>query len=212
MKINIPLLILFTLIAHGSLSLPKSGGALWISQAEAAPESRGAMGTVVTLGAGGFFGAGTDNVGARSPSQVGGLVHFMIGEEVLPRLSVGVSLDSYFGSSQGDDRTTSQLFGFGFESRYRITQGARGLYLLGGLGIGVGGVIAEGESLVEAEGSGGGSVWKLGVGYELGDSKFSSGFIYAPSVTFQRLGPQMESEVSVNLISLSLDVIYATGR
>ena len=199
-------LVLISLLILSELNL------VGASRAIAAPETRGGQGTVVTLGAGGGFGAGTDNTGERSPSQLGGNTHFMIGEEVLPRIFVGVSMDAYFGSAQSKEESTSQLFAFGFEGRYRLTQQARGLILLGGLGIGVGGVIREGETLTTAEDSGGGSVWKVGLGYELGDPEVKRGFIYVPSVVFQRLGPQMESEVSFNLISLNLEVLYATGR
>ena len=183
------------------------------TQAYAAPETRGAFGTVVTLSAGGFMGSGTNGEGERNVSQAGGSFHLMLGEEVIPRLFVGLGVDSYFGSSQGDQVTqTSQLFSFGFEGRYRLTSQTRGLILLAGLGIGVGGVINEGESLSDAEGSGGGSIWKAGLGYELGSSTEQSGLVYIPSLIFQRLGPQMDNEVSFNIISLNLEVLYAAGR
>ena len=181
--------------------------------AHAAPDTRGALGTVVTLSAGGFMGSGTDGEGQRNTSQIGGSFHLMLGEEVLPKLFLGIGIDAYFGSGQGDDSVEhSQLFSFGFEGRYRLTNQRRGLLILTGLGIGVGGVIGEGESLSGAEGSGGGSIWKLGLGYELGRPTDRGGLLYIPSLIFQRLGPQMDSEVSFNIISLNLEVLYAAGR
>ena len=181
--------------------------------AHAAPETRGALGTVVTLSAGGFMGSGTDGEGQRNTSQVGGSFHLMLGEEVLPRLFLGIGIDSYFGSGQGNESVErSQLFSFGFEGRYRLTAQRRGLIALAGLGIGAGGVIREGESFSGAKGSGGGSIWKLGLGYELGNPRDRGGFLYIPSLIVQRLGPQMDSEVSFNIISINLEVLYATGR
>lgn len=188
--------------------------------AEASPDDRGALGSVYTLSLGGFVSAGTGADGERSPSQLGGGVHFMLGEEVLSRLFIGLGVDSYFGSGQGGSgaegaSTQSQAYALGLEARYRLTSAPRGLVFIGGIGFGVGGVIREGETLTDAEDSGGGSVWKLGLGYELGDVSDradQSGFIYLPQLLFQRIGPQMDSEVSLNILSLGLEVVYASGR
>lgn len=177
----------------------------------AAPEDRGGMGSLIGLSAGGFLGAGRGGEGERQATQLGGSVHLVLGEEVLPRLTVGISMDSYFGQQQGEGETKSQVFSFGFEGRYRFTDADRGLFLLTGLGIGAGGFINSGESFSGAEGSGGGSIWKLGVGYEMGGEEVS-GFTYTPRLTFQRLGAQGESQVSINLISLGIEILYAGGR
>ena len=181
--------------------------------AHAAPETRGRMGTVFTLSAGGFMGTGTDGEGERNTSQIGGSFHLMLGEEVLPGLFVGLGLDSYFGSGEGDQASnSSQLFSFGFEGRYRLTTQQSGLVILAGLGIGVGGIVEEGESLSDSDNSGGGSIWKIGLGYELGVPEQEGGLMYIPSLIVQRLGPQMDNQVSLNIISLNLEVLYATGR
>jgi hypothetical protein len=179
----------------------------------AAPENRGAMGTVVTLSTGGFMGTGTNGEGERNTSQLGGGFHLMIGEEVIPRLFLGLGIDSYFGSDQEENTSrASQLFSFGFEGRYRITAHQRGLILLAGLGVGVGGVINEGESITDAEESAGGSIWKVGLGYELGSENPTSSVVFIPSLIFQRLGPQMDNKVSLNIISLNMEVLYTAGR
>ena len=136
----------------------------------------------------------------------------MLGEEVLPKLFVGIGVDAHidtFGSAQ--EPSLSQLFAFGLEGRYRLSSSERGLLLIGGIGIGAGGFAAEGESLLSSETSSGGSIWKLGLGYELGGEE-SAGFTYIPRILFQRLGPQMESEVVINAISLGIEVLYASGR
>ena len=114
-----------------------------------------------------------------------------------------------FGSSE--EPSLSQLFAFGLEGRYRLSSRERGLLLIGGIGIGAGGFAAEGESLLSSDASGGGSIWKLGLGYEVG-GEGSAGFTYIPRLLFQRLGPQMESEVAMNAISLGIEVLYASGR
>ena len=73
------------------------------SVADAAPDDRGAMGGVYGLGLGGAVFTGTDDQGARLSSQYGGSVHLMLGEEVLPKLFVGIGVDAHidtFGSTQ----------------------------------------------------------------------------------------------------------------
>ena len=178
----------------------------------AAPEDRGMMGPTYALSSSGFVMTGQDGDGNRLPSQYGYGFALFLGEEVLPKLFVGVHLDTYFDQfTDGEEPSSSQLFAFGLEGRIRVTGQERGLYLLGGIGIGAGGFLAQGESLTEAEASSGGSIWKLGMGYELGGEEVS-GFTYSPKLTFQRLGPQMESSVSVNVMSLGLEILYASGR
>lgn len=200
----VSLTLLLILISSILVTVPRS---------MAAPDDRGEMGSVVAITAGGFLAGGTGGEGERQGTQAGGSFHLMLGEEVLPRLFIGIALDNYFGSAQGNDefKTSSQVFGFGIEGRYRVSDSSRGLLILGGIGIGAGGYIREGEKFSGAEGSGGGSIWKLGLGYELG-SGTPDGFTFTPRFTFQRLGQQMESKVSINIVTLGLEVLYAAGR
>lgn len=182
------------------------------AQVYAAPEDRGAMGGSYALSGGGYVVTGEDGEGARLPSQYGYSLGLFLGEEVLPKIFVGVHFDVHLDEfSGGEEPSKSQIFAFGLEGRARLTGDARGLLLLGGIGIGAGGFIASGESLTGAEASSGGSIWKLGLGYELGGKEVTS-FTYIPKLTFQRLGPQMESSVSVNVIALSVEVLYGAGR
>lgn len=178
----------------------------------AAPEDRGAMGGVYALSTGGFIVTGTDQDEQRLASQYGYSVGVFLGEEVLPKLFVGIHFNAHidqFGGGESPDQ--SQLYAFGLESRYRLSGENRGLIVLGGIGIGTGAFLSAGESLTGAENSGGGSIWKLGIGYELGGENVS-GFTYIPKLSFQRLGPQMENKVSMNVVSLSLEVLYGSGR
>jgi hypothetical protein len=181
-------------------------------QVYAAPEDRGAMGSSYALSGGGYVVTGEDGEGVRLPSQYGYSLGLFLGEEVLPKIFVGVHFDVHLDEfAGGEEPSKSQMFAFGLEGRARLTGDARGLLLLGGIGIGAGGFIAAGESLTDAEASSGGSIWKLGLGYELG-GKQVTGLTYIPKLTFQRLGPQMESSVSINVIALSVEVLYGAGR
>lgn len=185
---------------------------MYLAQGYAAPEDRGAMGGVYALSTGGFIVTGTDQDEARLASQYGYSVGLFLGEEVLPKLFVGIHFNAHldqFGGGELPDQ--SQLYAFGLEGRYRLSGERRGLIVLGGIGIGTGAFLSEGQSLTEADASGGGSIWKLGLGYELGGEKVS-GFTYTPKLTFQRLGPQMENKVSMNVMSLSLEILYGSGR
>ena len=178
----------------------------------AAPEDRGMMGGTYAFSSGGYVMTGQDGESNRLPSQYGYSFALFLGEEVLPKLCVGIHFDTHLDQfSNGEEPSNSQMFAFGLEGRMRVTGQERGLYILGGIGIGAGGFLAQGESLTEAEASSGGSIWKLGLGYELGGEKIS-GFTYSPKLIFQRLGPQMESTVGVNVVSLGLEILYATGR
>ena len=184
----------------------------WSTVTWGAPDDRGAMGGVYAIGLGGFISTGEDDQGARLSSEYGMSVHLMLGEEVLPKLFVGIGIDAHIDPVSGVvEPSLSQLYAFGMEGRYRLSGETRGLLLIGGLGIGAGGYASAGESLLSSDTSSGGSIWKLGVGYELGGES-PDGFTYTPRLLFQRLGPQMESQVSVNMLSLSVELLYASGR
>lgn len=182
------------------------------SSAWAAPEDRGAMGGVYALSLGGFIATGTQEEGERLPSQLGSSLRLMLGEEVLPRIFVGIGIDNYYdGSGNPSEPSMTQLYAFGLEGRYRLTGEQMGLVLMGGIGIGAGAFMKEGDSLTSAEASSGGSVWKLGLAYELGGDK-ASGLKYLPYVLFQRIGPQMENKVEISVVSLGVELLYASGR
>ena len=177
----------------------------------AAPEDRGAMGGVVSVSSGGFLGAGTDGNASRLSSSVGGMFRIGVGEEVWPGLFLGLSSESYFGQTQ-DDLFETNLFTFGLDARYRINRTKnRGLLLIGGIGIGGGGFTSmDGDE--ELGGSSGGSIWKLGVAYEIAFNNEPSGSTLTPALLYQRLGPQMESSVSVDMVSLGIGFNWAFGR
>ena len=183
-----------------------------VSLGYAAPEDRGAMGGVYALSTSGFIATGTDQDEQRLASQYGYSIGLFLGEEVLPRLFVGIHLDAHLDQFAGGELPDqSQLYAFGLEGRYRLSGSKRGLIALAGIGIGTGAFLNSGQSLTEADASGGGSIWKLGLGYEVGNEN-ASGFTYIPKLTFQRLGPQMENKVSMNVISLGVEVLYSSGR
>ena len=79
--------------------------------------------------------------------------------------------------------------------RYQLSSSERGLLLIGGIGIGAGGFAAEGESLLSSETSSGGSIWNFSaMNWEVKRAQ-----VLPISELFQGLGPQMESEVVINL-------------
>lgn len=195
-----------------SLLLTLSGLFALSEEAFAAPDDRGSMGGVYAFALGGVIITGEDEEGNRLHSHYGGSAHLMLGEEVLPRLFVGIGIDAHLDTLGGEpEPSLSQLFAFGLEGRYRLSAQSSGLLFIGGIGIGAGGFASQGESVFSSDDSSGGSVWKLGLGYELGGDG-GSGMTYIPRLLFQRLGPQMESSVGVNAISFGLELLYASGR
>ena len=182
------------------------------SVAYAVPDDRGAMGGMISIGGGGYVGTGEDESGDRLSSPIGGSFNLSFGEEVWPRLFFGLSIDSHIGQTQ-DQNYDAMFFAFGLETRYRLTQKQRGLIVLGGLGIGGGGFTFKKEASEKTPGgSSGGSVWKVGVGYEIELSETPRGFTLVPRLIYHRLGPQMESQVSMDLISINFELMWTSGR
>jgi hypothetical protein len=178
----------------------------------AVPDDRGPMGGMVSVGGGGYMGTGVDSNGQRLASHLGGSFNLSFGEEVWPRLFLGLGVESHFGRTQDEDYD-SMFYAFGLEARYRLTQRQRGLIVLGGLGIGGGGfTFTEGASEINPGGSSGGSVWKLGLGYEIGLSEGPRGFTLIPRLIYQRLGAQMDSQVSMDLVSINFELMWTAGR
>ena len=185
---------------------------LCCTTAYAVPDDRGPMGGMISLGGGGYMGTGVDSEGQRLASHLGGSFNLSFGEEVWPRLFLGLGIESHFGQTQ-DQNYESMFYAFGLEGRYRLSQKQRGLIALAGLGIGGGGfTFKEGESEKNPGGSSGGSVWKIGIGYEIGVSDGPRGLTLVPRLIYQRLGPQMESKVSMDLISLNFELMWTSGR
>ena len=110
------------------------------------------------------------------------------------------------------------MFFFGLDGRYRLTgrnkKRPAGLLLLAGIGLGAGGVavpVDNGEK-DETEGVSGGSVWKVGLGYEIPFTTKGRGFTITPYVTFYHLRQQMESKISMQLISTGIEFMWSAGR
>ena len=180
--------------------------------AYAVPDDRGPMGGMMAIGGGGYVGTGVDSDGQRLSSHLGGSFNLSFGEEVWPRLFLGLGIESHFGQTQ-DQNYDSMFYAFGLEGRYRLTQKQRGLIVLGGLGIGGGGFTFKGgESEKTPGGSSGGSVWKMGIGYEIGLSEGPRGTTIVPRLIYQRLGPQMDSQVSMDLVSINFEIMWTSGR
>ena len=175
----------------------------------AAPDDRGPMGGVFSLSGGGVMGFGDDDEGSALSSFLGQSTHISFGEEVSPRLFIALGFDGYFGATQ-DDLYALNLFCFGLEGRYRLSASNRGLIILGGIGVGGGGFSpVEGA---QGGGTAGGSVWKVGLGYEINLSGSNRGFTLTPRLLYQRLGPQMESVVTINAFTLNIELMWSTGR
>ena len=138
-----------------------------------------------------------------------------IGEEVWPRLQLGLGLDFAAGSSQ-DERYETQLFFFGLDSAYQLGAArSGGLSLHGGIGLGAGSLNeAPGAPLSAREGSGsvGGSLWRLGLAYRLPLSDTSRGFTLRGRLDLHRVRSQSDSSMSFTLISLGLGIEWASGR
>ena len=181
-------------------------------QARAVPDDRGAMGGMISFAGGGYIGTGADENGERLSSQIGSSFSLSFGEEVWSGLFLGLSTEGHMGQTQ-DQAYDAMFYAFGLESRFRLSPQQRGLILIGGLGIGGGGfTFKDGESKKNPGGSSGGSVWKVGLGYEIGLSDQPRGWTLIPRFLYQRLGPQMESEVSIDLVSINLELMWTSAR
>ena len=174
-------------------------------------DDRGAKGVLLSTSFGGYGGAGTGVSGESLGWHTGTSGSLMIAEEVIPRLTIGLGSEFYFGNTS-DNRYEVSIFSLSLEGRWRLSSALRGLTLSVAVGIGGGGFTpASGQPPSVEEASGGGGLLKAGVGYELGSSN-PGGFSFTPRLTYQRLGAQMGSEVSADLLSLGLEVAWESGR
>jgi len=181
------------------------------ARGEELKDDRGSKGLQLTAAFGGYGGAGTGVSGEGLGLHRGTSASLLIAEEVVPRLTIGLGSDSYFGGS-ADGRYEVGVYSFSLEARWRLSAHLRGLTVSGALGIGGGGFKpAAGQPASVEEASGGGGLWKLGVGYELGASA-PGGFSLTPRLTYQRLGAQMGSQVSAQLVALAIEVSWESGR
>ena len=174
--------------------------------AEAAPEDRGEKGAMFSLGAGGFVGTGTDTEASEVGGLMGSTFTFSAREEVWPKLSLGLAGRYHMGTSDSfEELSLGALY---IDARWRFGGGLRGLNLSGGLGIGGGGFATSVSGAEDA--SAGGAIWRVGVGYELGPKEV--GWSVTPTLSYEQLRAQMDSEVSLNLISLSVELTWELGR
>lgn len=137
---------------------------------------------------------------------MGGSYLIGIREEVWPRLTLGLHIGGYVGSSERSKSLS--LNGLILEGRWRFGEGLRGPVLMGGLGIGGGGFTDSNDP--DSDASGGGALWRLALGYELGSDE--PGLSVTPSVSYEQLRAQMDSKVSVGVLSVNLEFAWELGR
>ena len=80
----------------------------------------------------------------------------------------------------------------------------------GGLGIGGGGLTGSAQDQSAEDVSGGGAIWRVALGYELGSSE--RGWSVTPNLAYEYLKPQMDSKVSLGTLSFNLEVAWELGR
>ena len=183
------------------------------SKVEGAEDDRGPRGTILSLGFAPHLGTFEDQSGDRG-SSVGGTGALSLTEEVWPRLQIGLGLDIGEGTAQ-DDRYAVQLFFFGLESSYQLSSGRSGLTVHGGIGLGamtLSAVEGAPPSARTGEGSVGGSLWRLGLGYRIPLSNEAAGFTLLPRLDLHRVRPQSQSSMSYTMVGLALSLEWASGR
>jgi hypothetical protein len=206
-KSSVRSVVRHTYVLITSLAILVGGGLIiHTPSAEAAPEDRGEKGAMFSLGAGGFVGTGTDTEASDVGGVMGSTFTFSAREEVWPKLSLGLAGCYHMGTSDRfEELSLGALY---IDARWRFGGGLRGLNLSGGLGIGGGGFAASVSGAEDA--SAGGAIWRVGVGYELGPKEV--GWSVTPTLSYEQLRAQMDSEVSLNLISLSVELTWELGR
>jgi hypothetical protein len=183
----------------------------------ATPDDRGAMGGLVALGIGGNLAFATDIDGQSTEMSSGFANHLTFGEEVWPNLFLGLNFAFNQGETLESTPKTASLFLFGLDTRYRFTGTSKkrpaGFLLLAGIGLGAGGVVAnDTQSPKENVGVSGGSVWKVGVGYEIPFTTKGRGFTLTPMVNFYHLRQQMDSLISMQLLNMGIEFMWSAGR
>lgn len=176
------------------------------SSSQSAPDDRGPKGAVLSIGGGGFFTHATGLEGEALEPGFGGSYSIGIREEVWPRLMLGLHIGGYMGGHE--QYQSFSLNGLLFDVRWRFGENQRGTVLMGGLGIGGGGFTdpIEGEDNASA----GGALWRLALGYEFGSKE--PGWSFTPSLAYEQLRAQMDSKVSVGVLSFNLEVAWEIGR
>jgi len=172
----------------------------------AAPDDRGPKGAILSVGGGGALLNGTGVEGEALAPAMGGSYLIGVREEVWPRLTLGLHIGGYMGSSELSKSLS--LNGLILEGRWRFGEGLRGPVIMGGLGIGGGGLTDSEDA--DNDASGGGALWRVAFGYELGSGE--PGFSVTPSLAYEQLRAQMDSKVSVGVVSVNLEVAWEIGR
>ena len=79
--------------------------------------------------------------------------------------------------------------------------------------MGAGGAVAtDAQSQKDNTGLSGGSVWKVGVGYEIPFTTKGRGFTLTPMLNFYHLRQQMDSLISMQLLSVGVEFMWSAGR
>jgi hypothetical protein len=176
--------------------------------ASAADDPRGQRGWFVAGGGGGVIGRAVDDRGRDTPSYFGAGGGFRFGEEVIPRLTLGLEFSGAGGSG---DAFEAGLGGFFLQSTYRPGWGTEGLVLLLGTGVGGGSLTAADDG--GPDGGGGGAIFQAGVAYEFDFfGAPDEGVAFSPYVRWHYVPSTPDNEVQFSAFVVGLEVPFYAGR
>ncbi|MBU1432851.1 hypothetical protein KKF91_20110 [Myxococcota bacterium] len=196
--------------AMSKITLTLLCAAALISMAHAAPEDRGLRGYYVGGGLGFALGQATDDLARDTGSFYGMSYHLRVGEEVLPRFSLGLDFLSA-GGAGGNDQFDAGGGGFLLQAGWRPLPSQEGLSLL--LGTGVGGFSVTGKNGGEYDGLVGGAMYQIAALYDIqvSGAPGEPGWSLAPSISALFI-PTSSGEASAMIFSLGVDLTWFGGR
>lgn len=194
--------------ASAAVSVVALCATLMPAPARAADDPRGQRGWFVAGGGGGVIGGAVDDAGRDTPSFFGTGGGFRFGEEVIPRLTLGLEFSGAGGSG---DAFSAGIGGLFLQSTYRPGWGTEGLVFLLGTGVGGGSLTADDDG--GPEGAGGGAIFQAGVSYELDFfGAPDEGVAFAPFVRWHFVPSTPDNEVQFSAFVVGLEVPYYAGR
>jgi hypothetical protein len=178
--------------------------------AHAAEDDRGPRGFYIGGGGGLVTGTATDGDGDDAGSFFGTGGQLRFGEEVVPRLIIGLEVGGG-GGAGSDDRYDLSVGGFVLQVGWRPLSTRPGLLLLAGTGLGGGGLTAKGDDGLE--GDGGGAFHQVGIMYEFAFSGGDyDGWRVAPSFRWNLVPAAGPEGAGISSFAIGLETVWYAGR
>jgi len=179
--------------------------------AAAAPEDRGLRGWYVGGGGGVLIGQASDSEGRDPGGFLGGGGRLRVGDEVIPNLGIGLAFLGA-GGTGNNDTYESGFGGFLLDITWRpLPTDLAGLVVAGGVGVG-GGTITPKDDARGYEGTPGGTLYSLGITWEIDFGSSIDGFALAPGVHALFVPAQAGNEAGLSAFMVGLETVWYAGR